>query len=500
MSHNYFSGEIPKHLELGCISLIILKLSNNLLHGQIFSTNSNLTNLRYLYLDNNKFSGRIPYGLSDTSLALLDISKNNISGGLPSWIGDLSYLHTLVMAKNHLEGFIPVEFCNLQELHILDISENNLYGSIPSCFNKSSLEHLHLQGNGLNGPISRASLNNSSLVTLDIRDNNFSGSIPKWIGGFSNLRILLLKGNNFQGPIPLQICQLNLLSIMDLSHNNLFGSIPACFNNISFGRRIFVGDAFMQKNYPMGFFSVYSSSYKKFLRSGMSGGCESMLEDHKEVVEFITKKRLSTYEGGILNFMSGADLSWNQLTGEIPSEIGNLSAIRALNLSNNHLSGSIPVTFSNLKEIESLDLSYNKLSGRIPSQLIALTFMSSFSVAHNNLSGSIPAWIAQFATFEETSYEGNSGLCGPPLNKSCTTMPKSSDKEQEDGVDGANNIVTFYASFAMAYITWFFGFMALIYLNHNWQLMCFRCMDIVIDQVFNFVLYILGKLECCIEK
>ncbi|GFY80765.1 hypothetical protein Acr_01g0005740 [Actinidia rufa] len=55
-----------------------------------------------------------------------------------------------------------------------------------------------------------------------------------------------------------------------------------------------------------------------------------------------------------------------------------------------------------------------------------------FGVAHNNLSGATPDK-AQFLTFEESSYEGNSLICGPPLHNSCTeTLPTSTMQEDKD--------------------------------------------------------------------
>jgi Leucine-rich repeat (LRR) protein len=52
----------------------------------------------------------------------------------------------------------------------------------------------------------------------------------------------------------------------------------------------------------------------------------------------------------------------NQLSGEIPSEMGNkLQNLQMLNFMKNNISGRIPVTFSNLSQITLLDLSINYL-------------------------------------------------------------------------------------------------------------------------------------------
>jgi len=151
-----------------------------------------------------------------------------------------------------------------------------------------------------------------------------------------------------------------------------------------------------------------------------------------EVIKFTTKNMYYDYMGKILSYMSGVDLSNNNFVGAIPPEFGNLSEILSLNLSHNNLTGSVPATFSNLKQIESLDLSYNNLNGVIPPQLTEITTLEVFSVAHNNLSGKTPERKFQFGTFDESCYEGNPFLCGPPLRNNCSEEAVSSQLVPHD--------------------------------------------------------------------
>ncbi|KDO42716.1 hypothetical protein CISIN_1g047563mg [Citrus sinensis] len=200
-------------------------------------------------------------------------------------------------------------------------------------------------------------------------------------------------------------------------------------------------------------------------------------------VEFVTKNRYELYNGSNLNYMVGLDLSCNQLTGNVPSEIGDLQKIRVLNLSHNCLSGSIPRSFSNLKMIESLDLSNNRLSGQIPAQLIELNFLSNFNVSYNNLSGLIPDK-GQYSTFDETSYRGNLYLSCPTINKSCNSAeekPAIKSKGREDEDDSAIDMVSLYWSFGASYVTVILGLLAILWINSFWRKRWFYFIDACID-------------------
>ncbi|KAJ0586874.1 putative non-specific serine/threonine protein kinase [Helianthus annuus] len=109
------------------------------------------------------------------------------------------------------------------------------------------------------------------------------------------------------------------------------------------------------------------------------------------------------------------ELSSNNLTGYIPSELMSLLELTSLNLSRNQLSGSILEKIGNMKELISLDLSVNRLSRELPMSLSSLHFLSSFNVSFNNLTGRIPTG-TQLQSFDESSFFGNK-LCGAPLTE-----------------------------------------------------------------------------------
>ena len=80
----------------------------------------------------------------------------------------------------------------------------------------------------------------------------------------------------------------------------------------------------------------------------------------------------------------------NQLSGEIPPELGNLSNLEDLTLSVNKLSGEIPPDLGNLSNLRLLRLTENQLSGEIPPELGGLSNLIALFLAGNQLSGCVP--------------------------------------------------------------------------------------------------------------
>ena len=94
-------------------------------------------------------------------------------------------------------------------------------------------------------------------------------------------------------------------------------------------------------------------------------------------------------------------LAQNELNGELPVELGDLTNLQILYLNQNMLSGAIPVALGKLTNLEQLYLSQNMLSGAIPAALGDLTNLQILYLNQNMLSGAIPVALGKLTNLEQ---------------------------------------------------------------------------------------------------
>ncbi|XP_062115774.1 probable LRR receptor-like serine/threonine-protein kinase At1g56140 [Humulus lupulus] len=219
-SSNNFSGPLPS--ELGNLNkLEQLYIDSSGVSGEIPSTFANLQSLHTLWASDNEFTGKIPDFIGNwTNLNTLRFQGNSFEGPIPStfanltsltdlrlseissnastslaFIRNMKSLSKLVLRNNNITGSIPSNIGELQQLQHLDLSFNKFNGQIPgSLFNISSLSYLFLGNNSLNGTLPQQ--RSTSLLNIDLSYNNLMGSIPSWVNNQQNLHINLV-GNNF---------------------------------------------------------------------------------------------------------------------------------------------------------------------------------------------------------------------------------------------------------------------------------------------------------------
>ncbi|KAF3789937.1 DNA-damage-repair/toleration protein [Nymphaea thermarum] len=337
-------------------------------------------------------------------LSLLSVSSNRINGLIPTFL--CNYLvesATLDMSSNALTSAIPDCLCKVSQLNL---SSNQLQGQIPNGFNNIHLLDLH--SNILIGTIPKSiASNNTSLKALNLGNNKLEDAFSGWLGQLSKLEVLVLRSNHLYGHIFVFAYSLQAfpaLKIFDISNNHFSGTLQhELFEGLNAMMHNGSEDRYVDENvFSTRFDGTNVSSYS------LQGEIEQTIKGNDRPITSIT---------GPMNIV---DMSNNNFIGEIPEEIGRLKYLRGLNVSNYHLNGLIPNSFGNLLQLEWLDLSLNQLSGPIPEELADLTFLSVLNLSYNDLQGRIPQE-NQFSTFGLYSFEGNPNLCGPQIEKTCST-------------------------------------------------------------------------------
>ena len=347
LSNNYISGGFPDILN--CSKLEYLVLSHNYFTGPIPPDIRQLSLLRYLDITANHFSGDIPANIGRLQeLRYLSLVRNEFTGTWPVEVGNLSNLEHLAMAYNQrlAPSTIPKElFGALNKLKFLWIRDMNLMGGIPESFNNlSSLEHVDLSFNNLNGSIPGGMfmLNINLKVSLLLNDNLFSGELPSKLG--SNLSSVDLSDNRLSGPIPIGISSWVTVEEFKASNNMFSGNIPVALTSLPILSTLLLDGNQLSGQLPSEIISWKSLTALNLARNQLSGP--------------IPKSICS------LPQLASLDLSENRLSGQLPSELGLFNPIALLNLSSNNITGKIPHQLEK-REYESGFLNNPQLCGNL---------------------------------------------------------------------------------------------------------------------------------------
>ncbi|MBA0795286.1 hypothetical protein Gohar_006161, partial [Gossypium harknessii] len=239
LSNNMISGGISTWEAEGWEGLRYLDLSHNFLTAlEQFPGN----NLYYLNLHSNLLQGPILSTCLSPQIPILKelfgiiISKNKLTGNIPSSICKLSLLGVLDLSENSLSGTIPDCLGNLSSLKLMDLQVNNFYGKIPNSFvNNRKLSHLLLNDNQLEGLVPPSLANCTSLELLNLGNNKLRDKFPHWLASLSRLQVLILRFNRFYGFLPHSIASSDFfaLRIFDLSENEFTGTLSTkLFRNL----------------------------------------------------------------------------------------------------------------------------------------------------------------------------------------------------------------------------------------------------------------------------
>ncbi|XP_043690689.1 tyrosine-sulfated glycopeptide receptor 1-like [Telopea speciosissima] len=397
------------------VNLNILDLSCNYLTGQLPQDIGKLTNLEELILYQNNLTGLLPPSFTNcTNLRVVSLRLNGFEGELSTIdFSKFVQLNTLDLAGNNFSGYMPLSIYSCPSLTAIRFTKNQLEGQIqPEILALRKLSYLAISANRLTNITGalRILMHSRNLTTLLLGENFYGEAIPVNIDsdGFQNIRVLAIGGCQLTGQLPNWLVNLGKLEVLDLSLNQFTGSIPGWFGTLPKLFYIDLSSNFLTGELPL-----------EFTGMPMLVSSVPLNQINLELPVFVvTQNNNGQVYTQISSLPPAIYLGNNSINGSIPPEIGMLHNLLVLDLSLNKFSGVIPDQLSNLTNLETLDLSGNNLTGEIPSSLVQLHFLSWFSVAYNNLEGPIPV-DGQFDTFPISSFVGNPGLCGPPVQRPC---------------------------------------------------------------------------------
>uniref|UniRef100_A0A2N9ITI3 Protein kinase domain-containing protein n=1 Tax=Fagus sylvatica TaxID=28930 RepID=A0A2N9ITI3_FAGSY len=357
-----------------------INLSYQSLSGTLPSDLGTLTQLTYLLLQRNFFSGPIPSFANLTSLQVLRLDTNNFTS-IPN--GFFQGTHQLTAIPTFLGPYL-ISSTTSQVLRDLQLSENNLTGPLPKSFGGSKIVLLWLenQSNGLSGNIDVLS-SMTKLYQAVLFKNQFTGPIPD-LSNCTDLFDLQIRDNQLTGLVPDSLMSIPTLKNISLDNNMLQGPYP---------------------KFPSFVTHVTLNGINTFCNN-IPGPCDPQVTILLEVA-------------AALGYPIKLAISWkgnNVCDGWTFIMCDSVGKVITVNFTKQGFVGMISPAFTKLTSLRNLYLSDNNLTGSIPDALANLTTLQALDVSNNNLTGLIP----KFASTVTLTTIGNPLLSSSPSDSNGT--------------------------------------------------------------------------------
>ncbi|KAH7834455.1 hypothetical protein Vadar_016189 [Vaccinium darrowii] len=497
------SGTLPFDSICSLQSLEKISLGSNALFGSVTEDLSNCTNLKYLDLGLNSFTGKVPDLSFLTQLKYLNLNQSGFSGQFP-WkslenltqleflsIGDnpfdrnpfplevlnLDKLYRLYLANCSIEGEIPEGIGNLTLLQNLEIQYNFLFGEIPEGITKlKNLWQLELYNNSLSGklPVGFGNLTNLinfdastnklegdlseikhlvNLVSLQLFENEFSGEVPVELGEFKSLQGLSIYRNKLTGSLPQKIGSNSDFDFIDVSENFLTGPIPPEMCKNGKMTELLIGENNFTGGIPENYASCLSLDRFRVNKNSLSGIVPAGIWSLPNLTIF--DLTWNQFEGPLGSTIGEAKslaqllLAHNRFSGELPARIGVATSLVDIQLASNRFAGEVPVTIGNLKRLGNLHLENNLFSGPIPESLGSCVSLNDINLAGNSFSGLIPASIGSLRSLNFLNLSDNklSGEIPVSLSSPRLSLLDLSNNQLTGRIPDSLSIEAFRSSF-----------------------------------------------------
>ena len=422
-----------------------------------------------LNLNGFGLNGQLPAGIGTlTDLTKLTLSSNpDLTGPLPSSLGDLANLDALLAVTTGLEGPLPKEMGNLKKLTNLQLNNNNITGTIPSEWgDMAALKNFGMFNTKISSPLPNTIFENwKHIGTILLHSNpNLTGSLPLKLGQRetdNSLFSVQMYNCNFEGGIPEEWCSMPTVSNqLHLYGNKLTEPVPLSIQN--------------HPSWTTDKWDKWKDAGTHFIRTQQNGiflELEQVPDAQRDRLMALynaldgpnwtkgtnwnTDAELGTWEGVTVTdeAITGLSLSGFGLKGQLPPQIGELTALKTLNLGSNPnltgplpaelgnlvnltalmavttgLEGPLPAEMGNLNKLTNLQLNNNQISGTIPKEWGGMTALNNFGMFNTKISGPIPSEIftgwKNLATFLMNDNPNLTGSLPEGLGNMTTTQTR----------------------------------------------------------------------------
>ncbi|MFY0608652.1 MAG: VCBS repeat-containing protein [Cyclobacteriaceae bacterium] len=347
-------------------SLQLINLAGNQLN-EIPSVVYGLSYLTELNVDSNSI-GSISSGISNLSmLQTLNIGFNNFTT-LPAEISLLTGLYNLYAYGNSISS-LP-DLSSNRSLREIRLWNNQITNNIADFFVLDSLEVLDIYNNQISGTLDGIG-NMKSIREFYAGVNQISGGIPAEISSLTDLVEFRLHDNLLNGNIAGELFELPMISNIELYSNQLTGTFPTTNGSSSLNSLNLSNNAFTSFSPSIGNFP--SLTYLSLEGNQLSGLLPIEISSDTSLLEI--------------------HLQYNQLTGGIPAEWGDLINLEGIFLTGNLLDQPLPEELGNWSNLKRLAIDQNKIPGEIPASFSNLMYLEGIYIYDNQLTG-LPDWSA----------------------------------------------------------------------------------------------------------
>lgn len=353
LAYNNLEGFLPKSLWKIRNLLSLCIPGNKNVYGKMENfIFANMSKLQIIHLNGLSIKGEIPEAVGNLSmlqkLFATGMNGNGLSGNLPRNIGSMKELWLLGIGGNSFTGQIPRTISQLGRLKYLDLrnAPGKMWGYIEDLFSISSMENLYLSGIDLRGNLPDSFPAN--LSDLVLTGNNIHGRLPTKFP--KRLHALSVANNLLKGDIPMELFVLPKIRIIDVSQN--------FFTSVNYGQTWQSGRKSYAKYVSLAGNRNLSIEFESFLgvfRDKIDSGLNLMMLN----LSFCDINVPFSSQLQYVDTLLTCDLRGNGFYGKIPDIAIDTLYITNLDVSFNNLSGDLPKGIQSLLSLQYLDISGN---------------------------------------------------------------------------------------------------------------------------------------------